>query len=478
MQKLQPYLQEVQNGSISVEEHVAKVLQDAKKAQQDLNHFNALNDKALVQARQLDQQIKQGKKVGKLAGLPISVKEGLVVEDLESTASSRILKGYIPPFTATAVKRCMNEGAIVIGKTTQDEFAFGTFSTTEGFGHVPKNPLDVTRSCGGSSGGAGGFTQFTKYAHASIGESTGGSIAAPASFCGVVGLTPTYGRISRYGIMDYGSSLDKIGPMGKSVYDTALMLEVMAGFDEMDGTSAPNAVPAYTKTIENAPKKPVIGIVKEFLGEGIDEGVSKLVWKQIENWQSQGVQIQEVSLSQNAKYALASYYVIATSEASTNLAKYCGLRYGQGLPLQGSFDEYFTNVRSEFLGPEAKRRVMLGTFARMAGYRDAYYVRSQQVRTKLIQEMQSVLKKVDALAFPTMPIVAPKFTEIEKLSPAQSWAMDLCTVPANLGGFPHLTIPCGTSHDMPVGFMLMNDHFQEEKLLQLGHHFEQTVMKK
>lgn len=474
---LQSYLADVQSGAISVEEHFHKITQDVQKAKKDLYHFNAVNESALAQAKALDVSIKKGTAKGKLLGLPISVKDGLVVKDLESTASSRILKDYIPPFNATAVERCLNHGGIVVGKTTQDEFAFGTFATTEGFGHIPKNPLDPARSCGGSSGGCGGFTQFTQHAHASIGESTGGSIAAPASFCGVVGLTPTYGRISRYGIMDYGSSLDKIGPLTRTVYDAALMLEVMAGFDEKDGTSASNAVPSYTNSLSNAPKKFTVGIVKEFFGSGIDEGVSKAVWKVLDAWKAQGATIQEISLSQNAKYALASYYVIATSEASTNLAKYCGLRYGQGLPLTRSFDDYFSQVRSEFLGPEVKRRIMLGTFARMAGYRDAYYIRSQQVRTLLIREIQQALKQVDVLACPTMPIVAPLFDDISKLSPAQSWAMDLCTVPANLGGFPHLTIPCGMHDNMPVGLMLMNNHFQEEALLQLGHHFEQTVKK-
>lgn len=479
MSSLKEYIQNVRNGSTSVEEHVNLILKDATKAKKEFNHFNALNEEAAItRAQKIDQLIKNNQPVGRLAGLPISVKDGLVVDGIESTASSRILKGYIPPFTLTGAQHCLDEGAIVIGKTTQDEFGFGSFSTSEGYQHIPKNPFDPARTCGGSSGGAGGFTQFTSLAHASIGESTGGSIAAPASFCGVVGFTPTYGRISRYGIMDYGSSLDKIGPLAKSVEDCALLLEIMAGHDPKDGTSLPNAVPAYSKTINQAPSTFTVGIVKEFFGEGINENVSKTVWNALHAWEQQGAKIKEVSLPKNAQYALAAYYIMATSEASTNLAKYCGLRYGQGLPLSGSFDEYFSNVRSEFLGAEAKRRILLGTFARMAGYRDAFYIRSQKVRTLLIQEFKKVFSDCDVVAFPTMPFVAPLFEEISKLTPAQSWAADLCTVPANLGGFPHVSIPCGTQNGLPIGLMLVADHIQEEKLLQLGHHFEQRVMKK
>jgi aspartyl-tRNA(Asn)/glutamyl-tRNA(Gln) amidotransferase subunit A len=466
-------------GNISLTEHTAKILEEAQHSNKEFYHFNAIcNEKAMQKAKELEKKLKEKKAEGKLFGIPISVKDCICVKGIESTAGSAILKDYKPLFNAAVIERAENEGAIIIGKTVQDEFGFGTFSRNVGKGfETPKNPHDKERSCGGSSGGSAGFTALTEFTHASIAESTGGSIACPASFCGVFGFTPTYARVSRYGLIDYANSLDKIGTMGKTAFDSALLLESIAGHDAKDSTSLPNNVEEYSKFLQEKIKGLRIGIVKEFFGKGIDEGVKKQVEKTIECMEKEGAKFEEVSLPLNAKYGLAAYYIIAMSEASTNLAKYCGLRYGQTLELQGSFDEFFSKVRTEFFGEEAKRRIILGTFARMSGFRDAYYLKAMKIRTLLIEEFQKAFKKVSFLANPAMPITSPKFSEIEKLSPMQNYAMDLCTVPANLAGLPHASIPIGTSakEKMPIGLMLTGNYLQEKELLQASAMIEKEV---
>ncbi|MDO8648028.1 MAG: amidase family protein [Candidatus Diapherotrites archaeon] len=465
------------SGELSVEENTQKIISEAKNSNKEFHHFNEISwEKALQKSKELDKQLKARKASGKLFGIPVSVKDCLCVKGVESTAGSAILKTYKPLFNATAVERAEREGAIIIGKTSQDEFGFGTFSTNVGKGfQIPLNPYDKKRSCGGSSGGSAGFAALTENTHAGIAESTGGSIACPASFCGVFGFTPTYGRVSRYGLMDYASSLDKIGSMAKNTQDAALMLESIAGIDEKDSTSLPNPVEEYSKLLEKQPKELKIGIIKEFFSEGIDKKVSETVWKALKRLESEGAKLEEISLPLNAKYGIPAYYLVAMTESSTNLAKYCGLRYGNALNLEGSFDEYFTKVRTEFFGEEAKRRIILGTFARMSGFRDAYYLKAMKVRTLLIQEFQQAFKKAEILASPTMPIIAPEFSKIEKLSPLQNYAMDLCTVPANLAGLPHASINAGFEGKMPVGLMLTGNYLQELQLLQASRMIEKAV---
>ncbi len=470
---IRDFVQSVKSGETSAEEHTFSIIKEAKKANKTLHHFNAIDELgAIEQARKIDKRVKLGKADGKLLGVPISVKDAICVKGIESTAGSAILKGYKPVFDATVVRKAKEAGAIIIGKTAQDAFGFGTFSVNVGNGFsIPRNPLDLDRSCGGSSGGSGGFTAFTEHEHLSIGESTGGSIAAPASFCGVVGLCPTYGRVSRYGLMDYASSLDKIGPMGKTVDDAVFFLEVLAGMDERDSTSLDSTVPDYSSSKK---KKMKIGVVKEFFGKGIDKEVSDAVWKKIKALESEGFSYEEISLPLNAKYGMACYYLMAVAEASTNLAKYCGMRCGAEEKLEDGFDKYFTKVRSSYLGEEAKRRIILGTFARMSGFRDAYYLRAVKVRTVLINEFKKAFKKVDVLVNPTMPVVAPKFSEIEKLTPLQNYAMDLCTCPANLAGMPHLSVKAGEHKKMPIGIMFTANHLEEEKLASIGKAVEEV----
>ena len=466
------FVSETLAGNVSVEAHTHKILEEIAKANKKFHHFCAVDEKgALQRAKGLDKERKAGKAKGRLFGLPVSVKDCLCVKGLETRASSRILSGYVPTFDATCVARAKAEGAIIIGKTVQDEFGFGTFSVNVGEGFdVPKNPFDPERSCGGSSGGSGGFTALTEFSHVSIGESTGGSIEAPASFNGVVGFCPTYGRVSRYGLLDYANSLDKIGPMAKTVDDAALMLDCIAGHDENDSTSLDAPAENYSEAAGRgkAAKGLKVGLVKEFFGNGIDEKVKSVVMEGVERLKENGAKVSEVSLPLNAEFGVSTYYLIAVSEASTNLAKYCGIRYGAQESLEGGFDEYFSKVRSRHFGEEAKRRIILGTFARMSGYRDAYYLKAMKVRTKLIAEFKKSFGKFDALLCPTMPVVAPKFSEIEKLSPMQNYAMDLCTVPANLAGIPHVSVNAGFSKGLPVGLMLMADHLQEKKLFSLA----------
>jgi aspartyl-tRNA(Asn)/glutamyl-tRNA(Gln) amidotransferase subunit A len=467
MQSIREYSASVRKGEIDIVEHTEEVLAECAKLHKKHHFFTTLSKElALQQAQDLADRMKVGNNKGKLFGVPLSVKDCVCVEGVETTSGSKILQGYIPPFSATAVRKAVEEGAIIIGKTVQDEFGFGTFSTNVGSQYaIPTNPHDKKRVCGGSSGGSAGLTAAVSFPHVSIAESTGGSIASPASFCGVAGFTPTYGRVSRYGLIDYASSLDKIGSMGQSIDDSARLLEVMAGHDPLESTSLALPTPSLSGKEKSSTLK--IGLVKELFA-ACDDGVKDAALKSIEKLSRDGAEVEEVSLPLNEKYGIATYYLIAMAEASTNLAKYCGMRYGYEKELKGSFDEYFTSVRSQAFGQEAKRRVLIGTFARMSGFRDAYYLRAMKLRTKLIAEFKSVFKHVDVLAHPTMPVQAPLFEDVKSFSPIESYHMDLCTVPANLGGFPHLSVPVGKKNKLPVGVMLTTDHLQEETLVKAG----------
>ena len=401
---------------------------------------------------------------GRLSGVYVSVKDNVCVDGMPSTAGSKVLEGYVPPFDATVVAKCRLEGAAILGKTAQDEFGFGTFNVNTPYG-VPLNPHDPERSPGGSSGGAAVVTAAAEFPHLAISESTGGSISCPASFCGVVGVTPTYGRTSRWGLIDYANSLDKIGCMGKTVRDAALLLSVISGSDRYDSTVLHAPVEDYTAYAGEPVEGLRVGVPREYFGEGVDQGVSDSVWQGIKRLEDEGAEIAEVSLP-FTRYSLSSYYIIAMAEASTNLAKYCGLRYGLHMPLEGSFDEYFSAVRSAGFGDEAKRRIILGTYARMAGYRDAYYLKALRVRTRVIEDFKRVFRDVDVLAAPTMPVVAPRFDEIADMEPIQHYMMDVLTVAPNLAGIPMASVPCGESDGMPVGLHVMADHLGEADVIR------------
>jgi len=451
---------------------VKEFLQESKAGNIDYSGFySALIEKAgrLDKKYNLFQCIANINKINEnaeLFGLPVSVKDNICTKNIQSSAGSRILDGYLPPFDATSVVRIKNNGGVILGKTNQDEFGFGTLSVNCGYA-IPKNPLDPKRSCGGSSGGAAGLVAALDFPHIALAESTGGSISCPAAFCSVVGLTPTYGLVSRYGLIDFANSLDKIGPIGRSVYDAALLLSIIAGHDTKDSTSIKVEKKDYTSHLNRKDLKGIkIGIPKEYF-KAIDSKIEKSVWKAIKKLESLGATYQKVSLP-NTRYALSAYYIIATAESSTNLAKYCGMRYGLHLKLEGNFNEYFSRVRSTGFGDEAKRRIILGTFARMSGYREAYYLRAMKVRTLIINDFKKAFKRFDVLAAPTMPILPPKFNEIAKLSPIEQYQMDVLTVPANLAGIPMISIPC----DKMIGLHLLGNHLQEEKILQVANVFE------
>ncbi len=466
---IQEFIKKVQNKEIDIVEHTQKVIEKIKKINEEYNYFNIISEELAL--KQAEEAAKNPS--GKLAGVPISVKDCICVKDVESTAGSAVLKGYNPIFDATVIEKVKKEGGIIIGKTAQDEFGFGSFSTNVGVGmKIPLNPFDKERACGGSSGGSGGITQKADFPHISIGESTGGSIVAPASFCGVYGLCPTYGRVSRYGLMDYANSLDKIGPMAKSVEDASLMLGVIAGYDNKESTTINKPADDYNSYINKDTKELKVGVIAESLGEGVDENISKNMWDSLKKLESSGVEYKEISLPLTMKYVISTYYMIAMSETSTNLAKYCGMRYGAQEELKGNFNEYFSGVRSKHFGAEAKRRVIIGTFARMSGFRDAYYIKAAKVRTKIINEYKSAFKDVDIILSPTMPVTAPRFDDIEKLTPLQNYMMDIMTAGPNVAGLPHLNVPIGQDKGLPIGMLLTADHLEEGKLLQLGKMFE------
>jgi len=407
-----------------------------------------------------------------LAGIAVSVKDNICTKGMRSTAGSKILDSYVPPFDATVVEKCRKEGAFIIGKTAQDEFGFGTFSTNCSY-TIPKNPFDLERSCGGSSGGAACLASVADFPHIAIAESTGGSISCPAAFTGTVGLTPTYGRVSRWGLIDYSNSLDKIGCIGKNVKDVALLLSVISGHDEYDSTVLKLAKEDFTKYLINNVKGMKIGVPKEYF-EGIDEKIEKIVWEGIKKLEGLGAKYQEISLP-HTKYALPSYYIIAMAESSTNLAKFCGMRYGLHKELKGNYEKYFSSVRSDGFGEEAKRRIILGTYARMAGFRDAYYLKALKVRTKVIEDFKIAFKKFDTLIAPTMPIVAPRFDDIGKMEPIEIYMMDILTVAPNLAGIPMISLPCGSISGLPVGMHIMTDHLQEKNVLKIAYVFEQAM---
>ncbi len=459
------YVSEVKKGIVDPVDYIHKTIENAKKINKEYNYFTVISEEhALEQAEKVRKE-----KKGLLAGVPITVKDCICVKGVETTSSSRILKSYKPVFDATVIKMLEKQGAIIIGKTVQDEFGFGSFSVNVGLDYkVPKNPFDKDRVTGGSSGGSAGITQKLDN-HFSIAESTGGSIETPASFCGVIGFCPTYGRVSRYGLISYANSLDKIGPMTKSINDAALIMNIISGSDEKDSTSSKEKVQDYTKFINKSIKGLKIGVISV---NDIDVDIDKAQWNAIKNLEQQGATYDKISLPITEKYGISAYYIIAMSEASTNLACLSGMRYGAQENISMHFDEYFSSIRSKHFGKEAKRRIILGTFTRMAGYRDAYYLKATRVRTLIIKEYKKLFKDYDVIISPTTPFVAPKFKDIEKLTPLQNYLADKLTVGPNLAGIPHMSYPFGNKKALPIGLQFMSDHFKEEELIRIGSALE------
>ncbi|MFQ5621190.1 MAG: amidase family protein [Candidatus Nanoarchaeia archaeon] len=463
---MKEFVDQVKTGNVNIINHIKKALNEAHELDQTHHFFTYIADEqALEQAAKLQVKIDSNEDIGPLAGVVVTVKDGICVQGMPSASSSKIIRDYRPLFDATAIKRLKDADAIVIGKTVQDEFGFGGFCTNCADDLIPpKNANDITRACGGSSGGAGGIARAFSIPHIAVGESTGGSIVNPASFCGVVGLCPTYGRVSRYGLIDYANSLDKIGPLTKNVKDAALAIQIMQGFDINDSTSS-NKEDTYDLT--KNPRGMTVGILS-FKEKDIDPRIRELVKQAQTTLEHCGIATKEVTLPLTEKHALAVYYLLALTEASTNLAKFCGLRYGSSLPLEGSYNEYFSKVRTQNFGEEAIRRILIGTFARMAGYRDAYYTKASKIRTLIIDEYKDAFRDVDVLVCPTMAIIAPKFEEIDQLSISQHYTIDQLTTGPNLAGLPHISVPIGTADNMPVGLTLIGKHFREQDILLLG----------
>lgn len=403
-------------------------------------------------------------------GIPFVVKDAICTEGTLSSAGSKIIEDYKPVFDATVVERMKKSGAVFYGKTNQDEFGFGSFSTNCAF-KTPKNPHDSERVVGGSSGGAGAAVSAIDKPLISIGESTGGSISNPAAYNGVVGITPTYGKVSRYGLIDYANSLDKIGVLAQNVELVAKGLEVIAGEDEMDQTTVERPVSNYSENLEE-PENLRIGIPKQYIElEGLEEGVKENFEESVQKLRNRGHEVEKVDLPLlEGDISVAAYYVIAMAEASTNLARFSGMRYGNEKDPEDfdDFNEYFSEIRSEYFGEETKRRILLGTYTRMAGYRDEYYIKAAEVRKKIINQLKEAFEEFDVLIAPTMPTIAPKIEEAEGMEPSEIYAMDTLTVGPNLAGVPMISVPNGKSKGMPTGLHIIGDHFEEQKILNLA----------
>ncbi len=408
---------------------------------------------------------------GELSGVPFVVKDAICAENVTTSAGSKIIEDYRPVFDATVVSRLKESGAQFYGKTNQDEFGFGTFSTNCAF-ETPKNPHDPERVVGGSSGGAGAVVAAMDQPVISIGESTGGSITNPAAYNGVVGITPTYGRVSRYGLINYANSLDKIGVLANTVFGAAKGLEIIAGEDNRDQTTVPGAVPAYAENLEEL-EDLKIGVPEQYVElEGIEDGVRENFEAALEELEQKGAEIERVDMPLlAAEYSVPAYYVLAMAEASTNLAKFSGMRYGLEDDPEDyeDFNDYFSAIRSEGFGEEAKRRILLGTYTRMAGYRDQYYLKAAKVRRRIIDQFKQAFEEYDVLASPSMPNIAPKISEAEDMSPTEVYAMDTLTVGPNLAGLPMVSVPNGETNGMPTGLHLVGDHFEEQKVLNAAH---------
>jgi aspartyl-tRNA(Asn)/glutamyl-tRNA(Gln) amidotransferase subunit A len=428
-------------------------------------YLTLCEDRAARQAKNIDDLVNRGGALPPLAGVPIGIKDVMVTKGIRTTAGSKILENFIPPYDCTAVARLEAAGAIVLGKMNCDEFAMGSSNENSAYGPV-RNPHDKSRVPGGSSGGSAAAVAAGT-AVATLGSDTGGSIRQPASFCGVVGLMPTYGRVSRYGLIAFASSLDHIGPLTRTVKDAAILLRVIAGRDPLDSTSADVPVPDYESDIAKPVRGLKIGVPKEYFGEGLDSEVRAAVETGIGKLRSAGCDIVPISLPHTA-YAIPTYYVIATAEASANLARFDGVRYGYRAKNVRTLSEMYRKSRDEAFGAEVKRRIMLGTYALSSGYYDAYYLKAQRVRTLLTRDFEEAFQKVDAIATPTAPTPAFKLGE-KSDDPLSMYLADIYTVTGDLAGIPGVSVPCGqTQSGLPIGLQVLGRHFDESTMLRVA----------
>jgi len=468
-------IEKIRSKEISILELIESCFERIEKTDHLLHSFVNLNkEKALEKAKILDEKLKKGNKIGSIYGLPIANKDLICVKDFPTTCSSKILKDYRPPYNAFVIERLIEQGgAIHIGNTNMDEFAMGSSTENSCYGPT-NNPWDLTHVPGGSSGGSAASIASGQ-AILALGSDTGGSIRCPASFCGVVGLKPTYGRVSRYGLVAFANSLDQIGPITKCVYDSALMLEVISGKDPLDSTSVDIKVDKYTEELKKPIDKKILGIPEEYFGDGIDIEVHRAVKDAINKLENLGAKIVEVSIP-HLEYTVATYYLLCMSEASSNLARYDGLRYGiMSDNLSGDVYDVFSRTRSENFGPEVRRRIFLGTYALSAGYYDMFYIKALKVRSLIKNDFDEAFKKCDSIVCPTMPTTAFKFGQFID-DPLQMYIADILTCPVNLAGIPALSIPCGFDNNgLPIGFQIVGNFFDEKGILNIGYQLEQEL---
>lgn len=432
------------------------------------SYITETRDAALVQAARVDEKIARGEAIAPLAGIPGALKDNICTKGVKTTCASKILANFVPPYDATVVDRLATQDAVITGKANCDEFAMGGSTENSGF-FVTRNPWDTERVPGGSSGGSASAVAAGEAIWA-LGSDTGGSIRQPAAYCGNVGLKPTYGRVSRYGLVAYASSLDQIGPITRDVTDSALVLNAIAGHDAKDSTSINAAAPDYTKALVADVKGLKIGLPKEYFAAGIQPEVAEAIDKAVKQLVAMGAEVQEVSLP-HTEYALPAYYLIAPAEASSNLARYDGVGFGHRAEGTDIIDMY-KKTRSEGFGPEVKRRIMLGTYALSSGYYDAYYLKALQVRTLVKQDFDKALAAVDVLITPTAPTTAFKIGELS--DPLAMYLQDICTIPINLAGLPGISLPCGFAHGLPVGMQIIGKPLAEATIIQAAYAFEQA----
>lgn len=454
-------------------EIIKAYIEKIEEKEKDVQAFvTTLEKDALEKAEEIDKKIASGEIVEKLAGIPIGIKDNICTKGVNTTCSSKMLENFVAPYDATVMEKINSENLINLGKLNMDEFAMGG-STEHSYFHVTRNPWNLNKVPGGSSGGSAAAVAAGMVPWA-LGTDTGGSIREPASFCGVVGLKPTYGLVSRYGVVAFASSLDQVGPITKDVTDSAMLLNIITEKDKMDSTSVERPKVDYTKALKNDVKGLKIAVPKELFAEGINEEVKESLEKAIETYKKLGAEISEVSLN-IAEYALASYYIIACAEASSNLGRFDGVRYGHRAKEFNNLKELYRNSRTEGFGPEVKRRIILGTYVLSSGYYDAYYKKAQQVRTLVMNKFKSVFDNYDVILTPTSPTVA--FDIGSKINdPLAMYLADICTVSVNIAGLPGISIPCGVDKEgMPIGMQLIGNRFTEETLLNAAYTFEQKV---
>lgn len=462
----------LRNKEVSALEVTKNTFERINLVDKKLNAFLSLNeDEAINNAIKVDEKLAAGEKLPDLAGIPIGIKDNMCMRGTKTTCGSKMLENFISPYDAHIVEKFKANNAIIIGKLNMDEFAMGSSNENSAFKNV-KNPYDLERVPGGSSGGSAASVSSGEV-YASVGSDTGGSIRQPASFCGVVGMKPTYGRISRYGLVAFASSLDQIGPFTRDVEDCAIVLNAIAGKDNRDSTCADVKVPDYTSYLSKDLKGIKIGLPKEYFGEGISNDIRNSMLETIDVLKYQGAEFREISLPMS-EYSLAVYYILASSEASSNLARFDGIRYGYRAPDFEDAVDIYIKSRSQGFGEEVKRRIMLGTYSLSSGYYDAYYKKALKVKTLIIDEFKNAFKGLDVIMSPTSPSTAFKFGE--KIgNPLEMYLSDICTVPVNIAGLPGISVPAGMSNGLPIGVQFIGNYFDEGMTLKVAYALEQST---